>query len=383
MIETTLLVWQKALAEIGTRSTITSSDITNVQGGSTTPAEAWYCNTFYNDVITQAIRAAHWNFCKMTRQLVLWKALPGTPENQTQPQQSGWQQTLYPAPPWTYSYVYPSDCIQVRSILGQPQQIPLTPPIFSGTFQLAPPPISSKLPSGRFEVATDSFDAAGNFVNGAFTATAAALSGAGTGYTVGDLLNIPDSLTPSGYSSIIVPAQIQVTGITGGGATGPINTAVLLISSDFPGAGYFRSPLAANPVAVTGGTGTGATFNITYGSYGNVQKVILTNLEQALIEFSVLQSSESEWDPDFIQVIVSALAGKLAIPLTGDKALARDKLNLANNMILEARVRDANEGLTINDHIPDWLRTRGVGGGLGYEMYFYPFGPLFPISPLV
>ncbi len=50
---------------------------------------------------------------------------------------------------------------------------------------------------------------------------------------------------------------------------------------------------------------------------------------------------------------------------------------------MNARAIDGNEGLTIIDHVPDWIRTRGAGGGLGYEMFFYPFGPLFPVAPLV
>ncbi len=384
MAETLLSVWQKALAEVGTRSTIKQADVAAVQGGATQPAEAFYCFSFYAEIITTALRAAHWNFAKTSQRLSLWKALPGTPENQSQPSQSGWS-TNYPAPPWTYSYVYPIDCMQVRSIIGQPQQVPIVPPIFSGVNQTGLP--TSRLPAGRFEIASDKTDAAGNLINGSYTCTVATLLAAGSGYKVGDLLQLPTALTVSGYAApITIPATIQVYAVNGsGGITG----STLLLSAIVPfvsiaaGTGYFLAPGPTNPVTVTGGSGSGATFNLTLVPYGGLQKVILTNLEFPIIEYTLAVGAESYWDPDFSSVVIAALAGKLAIPLTGDKALARDKIQLANSLIIEARVRDANEGLTIDDHVPDWLRVRGVGGGLGYEMYFYPFGPLFPVSPLV
>jgi hypothetical protein len=53
--------------------------------------------------------------------------------------------------------------------------------------------------------------------------------------------------------------------------------------------------------------------------------------------------------------------------LTGDKQVANLKINEANQSITEARKADGNEGLTINDITPDWIRIRGIG----YSDYSY------------
>ena len=77
------------------------------------------------------------------------------------------------------------------------------------------------------------------------SSTASVVSG-GTGYTNGDTLTIVGG-TPSGA------ATYTVTGVTGG-----VITSVSALNS-----GAYTTP-PANPVSVTGGTGSGATFNLTY-----------------------------------------------------------------------------------------------------------------------
>ena len=83
-------------------------------------------------------------------------------------------------------------------------------------------------------------------------------------------------------------------------------------------------------------------------------------------------------DPQFIQAWTAALAGRLAIPLTGDKKLANMKIDEANGYIQIARVGDGNEGLTINNITPDWIRIRGVtfvdGNGWGPMMGSFDWG---------
>jgi hypothetical protein len=89
-----------SLAEIGTRSTINSLDPLV-----DTSEEALYASMYYALVRDHALRAAHWNFAKHDANLVLWKALPGTPENPTTTT-TGWT-PAFPAPPWIYSYSLP------------------------------------------------------------------------------------------------------------------------------------------------------------------------------------------------------------------------------------------------------------------------------------
>ena len=63
-------------------------------------------------------------------------------------------------------------------------------------------------------------------------------------------------------------------------------------------------------------------------------------------------------------------AARLSFQLSGDKALANSLIGLANNMIMEARKADGNEGITKNDVTPDFIRIRGVWGGPGWESSF-------------
>ncbi len=80
---------------------------------------------------------------------------------------------------------------------------------------------------------------------------AASLTAAGTGYAVGDVLNI------SGGTST-TSAQFQVSTVGGGGA---ITGFAIKTAGD-----YTATP--ANPASVTGGLGSGATFTITWGVVG-------------------------------------------------------------------------------------------------------------------
>ena len=51
----------------------------------------------------------------------------------------------------------------------------------------------------------------------------------------------------------------------------------------------------------------------------------------------------------------------LKVEIVGDKQIANIKVNEANQYIMEARKADGNEGLTINDITPDFIRSRGIG----------------------
>lgn len=101
---------------------------------------------------------------------------------------------------------------------------------------------------------------------------------------------------------------------------------------------------------------------------GTDTRVILTNQEQAILCYLKDVTNPDVMDPQFVQAWVSALAGRLAIPLTGDKKLANMKIDEANGYIQIARVGDGNEGLTINDVTPDFIRIRGINyvGGSGW-----------------
>ena len=99
------------------------------------------------------------------------------------------------------------------------------------------------------------------------------IASGGTGYTVGD------TLTVVGGTSISGAATLTVNSVSGG-----VITAVFNLNF----AGY--TVLPTNPVSVTGGTGSGATFNLTY-SLRSASGFTITNagsgyVEQPTVSFS-------------------------------------------------------------------------------------------------
>jgi len=93
---------------------------------------------------------------------------------------------------------------------------------------------------------------------------------------------------------------------------------------------------------------------------GDDAKVILTNQERAILAYNKRVTNPDVMDVMFIQAWVAALSGRLVFALTGDKSLANMKITEANQYIMLARQADGNEGLTVNDITPDWLRIRGI-----------------------
>ena len=81
------------------------------------------------------------------------------------------------------------------------------------------------------------------------------------------------------------------------------------------------------------------------------------------------------------KLLKEAIADAKAVKET---ALANAKLALeeANRAIAEARGDDGNEGLTVNDVTPDWIRVRGFDALDIYTQNGWSFnwGPVFPIT---
>jgi hypothetical protein len=86
-------------------------------------------------------------------------------------------------------------------------------------------------------------------------------------------------------------------------------------------------------------------------------------------------------DDQFQQAWAKVLGAHITIPLTGNMKLANMAIQEANNMIQFARVGDGNEGFTVNDVSPDWIRIRGVDFAAPYSGPFtgFDWGGLYPI----
>lgn len=106
----------------------------------------------YGPVLRQLTRAAHWDCCRRQAPMQLLADASG---------QTNGVGTQVPAP-WTYEYAYPTDCMKIRFIPANTQQIepsippnniqlPSTPLTTGGT----PPSNNMRLRPTRFLVATD------------------------------------------------------------------------------------------------------------------------------------------------------------------------------------------------------------------------------------
>lgn len=104
-------------------------------------------------------------------------------------------------------------------------------------------------------------------------------------------------------------------------------------------------------------------------SNGNPILVILTNQCQATAVYTMNQPNPAIWDSMFQQAMVASLAAFLAPALTLSEPLMQTNIKLAESIIAQARAADGNEGVTVMDHLPDWIAARA-----GSTATFYGFG---------
>lgn len=325
-----------ALLKIGSQRIISSLTQDSV--------EAKACNTLYANTRDTLFRMAPWNCAMKTANLIYITSIPGTPEN-TSVAANLWAPGI-PRPPWAYEYQYPSDCLKPCWLIPSFQTgftgIPITQAVTGGapTTFLGGPIV--------FKVGVDVF----------YPVVAAAIQNEGTGYVVGEILTLPG--TPAGAAPIGAPVKILVTQADGDGQILSVLVLTQVLDAVPPqGGSYFA--VQTNPVTAASSSGAGieAAFNLTFGGQ-NYQRVILTNQQNATMVYVAQVADPNIWDPLFQEALQCALAAELAMVLKGDKVLANSSIAKANEAIIEARKADANEGLTINDVVPDWIRGRGI-----------------------
>jgi hypothetical protein len=99
---------------------------------------------------------------------------------------------------------------------------------------------------------------------------------------------------------------------------------------------------------------------------GNPIITILTNQSQAQAVYTVNQPNPIIWDSLFQEAMVASLAAYFVPALSLNIALMKAQIERAEGMIVRARVADGNEGVTVMDHLPDWMRARGGEYGWGW-----------------
>lgn len=111
-------------------------------------------------------------------------------------------------------------------------------------------------------------------------------------------------------------------------------------------------------------------------SRGNRKKVILTNQPQAQLIYTVRIDDPSLYDANFVQALAGFLATLICIPLSGDKTLMKLAFEKSDKITKDARASNGNEGLTVADSIPDWMRARGYASDWSYPAgSFFYYGP--------
>jgi len=343
----TVDVVNRALQTIGTRTTVTAAELTNQ-----TTNEAIQANLILENMRDDLLRMAPWDCALKTANLTYITSVPGTPEN-TSPATQLWTPGQ-PAPPWAYEYQYPVDCLRACYIIPANQTgfsggIPITTAVTGGAsaFWQGPPV--------RFKVQVDEF----------FPVTAAAVVAGGSGYAVGDVITLP--LGPTTSPPIGAPVQLHVDSVGVGNAVATVSVVNVINGSASPlGGSYFAIQTGTIAQDTTTGSGTGASFTLTQSSTKGTQRVILTNQEFATLGYVKQVTDPNVMDTLFQTAWINLLASGLCMALRGDKTLANSLIQEVNLAIEAARAVDGNEGLTINDVTPDWIRVRGVAWDDGY-----------------
>lgn len=346
----------RALQMLGTRTTVTTAELANQ-----TTNEAIQASLVLTQLRDDLLRMAPWDCALATANLVYITSITGTPEN-TSAATTLWQPGQ-PPPPWAYEYQYPVDCLKacwlIPATLSGFTGVPITTAVTGWS-----PAVWAGAPV-KFKVQIDQFR----------PVTAAAVVAGGTGYVVGDEITLP--LGPTTAAPIGAPVTLVVATV----AVGVILTVTVknqISGSATPqGGSYFEVQTGTIAQDTTTGSGTGATFTLTQGAKAS-QRVILTNLEYATLAYVKQITDPNVMDPLFQDAWAAILASRLPQALTGDKSLANQMIAQANSCVMEARKADANEGLTINDVTPDFIRARGVvysDVGLTYSM---DWGALWP-----
>lgn len=95
-------------------------------------------------------------------------------------------------------------------------------------------------------------------------------------------------------------------------------------------------------------------------------KVILSNQPFAILVYTRRVTDPNMWDGQFIQAFAAYLAHCVCQQLTGDKVLKKSLFDEANKICMDAMASNNNEGLTVIDNMPDWMRVRGYASDWAY-----------------
>jgi len=103
---------------------------------------------------------------------------------------------------------------------------------------------------------------------------------------------------------------------------------------------------------------TGVPIKYEVARNENDVKVVLTDQVDAEFCYTARVTDTTQFDPEFVMAFSYLLAARLAMPLTGERAIMGDMDTLARNIAVAAQETDSNEG--IEEDLPEatWIQAR-------------------------
>lgn len=96
--------------------------------------------------------------------------------------------------------------------------------------------------------------------------------------------------------------------------------------------------------------------------HGNPTRVILTEMQNAILVYTARITDPTQWDPNFLDAATNYLGAWLINALSRNRAQLNDMVAATKEIIATARTTDGDEGITSADHLPDWIAVRGFSG---------------------
>lgn len=106
----------------------------------------------------------------------------------------------------------------------------------------------------------------------------------------------------------------------------------------------------------------------------NPLSIVLSNQSQAQGVYNTNNSNPAFWDSLFQAAMVASLGAFLVPALNLSLPLMKMSIDIADRTIARARGQDGNEGVTVMDHLPDWMLARAGGSGWGVSRSLSSFG---------
>lgn len=112
----------------------------------------------------------------------------------------------------------------------------------------------------------------------------------------------------------------------------------------------------------------------------NDKLVINTDDPTPLFLYTKSQTVLPLWDPALSMAMVHALSANINLPLNGKAGRAKESIQYANQLILDARVNAANADFEVFESVPSWIAARGYAESAPPSRYIYPYPPFLMVS---